>query len=98
MSPEVWQGALAGAAIGLFLALGSAYVIGKSLKFMNDPNASMVMAIGLGSIWITKLIAACAAIYLAQKAGLSTTALGVSLPIGIVLGVLAVKSRFRGKT
>lgn len=87
-----WGSLLVGVIIGAFLAAGSAFVLAKALKFMADDSRKDIgYAVGLGSIWLSKLIAACFAVWYAQKMGVSSTYMGVGIPIGILVGVIAAR-------
>ncbi len=86
-------GLTVGIAIGLFLSIGSAYILKKTLAMMEQDDASWSMgqAAGLGSLWMSKVLAAGVAIYYSQKMGVSTLYMGVGLPVGILLGVAVTK-------
>lgn len=87
---------LIGFAIGIFLAVGSAVILRRTLAVMESKNNnvqwSMAQAAGLASLWMCKLAAACVALYFAQRAGYSTALLGLFVPVGIIVGIYAART------
>ena len=88
---------LAGFGVGVFLAIGSAVILKRTLYVMEAKNMQwgMANAAGLASLWIAKIAVACVLLFAAQRAGFSTAALGMSLPVGIIGGIFISKKFIR---
>jgi hypothetical protein len=88
-----------GFTVGLFLVLGSASILKRTLKLLEEDKKpqswSFSQAIGLSSLWFGKIVAASAILYVAQRLGYSTQALGVALPLGIMLGAWILHLRVK---
>lgn len=92
-----------GFGLGLFLIFGGAFILKRTFKLMDsaqqnekgDANLSwsFSQAMGLASLWTSKIVLACAILYFCQKWGFSTKALGVGIPVGIVLGALLLNKK-----
>ncbi len=88
---------------GLFLIFGGAYVLKRTFKLMDSDqqkapgtanlNWSFGQAIGLASLWTSKIILACAILYFCQKWGFSTKALGLGVPVGVILGAVLMRKK-----
>ncbi|MEZ4813616.1 MAG: hypothetical protein R3A80_00215 [Bdellovibrionota bacterium] len=94
---------LIGFGTGLFLIFGGAYVLKRTFRLMDAPeqakegskslNWSFSQAIGLASLWTSKIIIACAILYFSQKEGFSTQWLGLGVPLGILIGALTLRKK-----
>jgi len=103
MNSEIFAAFLIGFGTGLFLIFGGAYILKRTFKLMDSAqqnekgdanvNWSFSQALGLASLWTSKIILACAILYFCQKWGFSTKALGVGIPVGIVLGALLLNKK-----
>ncbi len=91
---------LIGFAVGIFVSLGSAYVLRRAMAILdeNDAKWSPGQAVALASMWSAKLFGACFALYFAQKAGYSTAQMGIGLPVGIIVAVLILRSTDNSKS
>ena len=91
------MGFVIGFAVGVFLAIGSAYVLRRTMALLDEKieKWNPGQAVGIASLWVTKLVGACLVLYLAQRAGFSTPQLGVGLPVGIVIGVLISRRKLK---
>lgn len=94
---------LIGFGTGLFLIFGGSYVLKRTFKLMDSDqqkaggtanlNWSFGQAIGLASLWTSKIILACAILYFSQKWGYSTKALGLGVPVGVILGAILLHKK-----
>lgn len=103
MSQNDFWALLIGFGTGLFLILGGSFVLKRTFKLLDSPdqndgsgaklNWSFSQALGLASLWTSKIILACGVLYFSQKWGFSTKWLGVGVPLGIILGALLIRKK-----
>lgn len=103
MNSEIIAAFLIGFGTGLFLIFGGAYILKRTFKLMDSPQQnekgdsnlswSFSQALGLASLWTGKIVLACAILYFCQKWGFSTKAMGVGIPVGIILGSLLINKK-----
>jgi hypothetical protein len=102
---DLWA-LLIGFGTGLFLLIGGSFVLKRTFKLLDSPeqqdtsnnsqaklNWSFGQAMGLASLWTSKIILACAILYFSQKWGFSTKWLGAGIPVGVILGAILVHKK-----
>lgn len=88
---------------GAFLIYGGAYILKRTFKLMDtdgpqkSTNWSIGQAFGLASLWTSKIILACAILYFAQKWGFPIKFLGLGIPAGLIIAVLAIRGKEESK-
>lgn len=102
MNSNIWA-LLIGFGTGLFLLIGGSFVLKRTFKLLDSPdqndgsqaklNWSFGQALGLASLWTSKIVLACAILYLCQKWGFPIKWLGSGIPLGIIVGALLIRKK-----